>query len=77
MLTIAGAECDHSHTISYTEKTTSLSTGLNVKSKNKTRLWSEGNMTWSSWEMESFLGQDRLFGSVVEKAVKRSEPSGD
>jgi|UPI00001EE360 hypothetical protein len=34
-------------------------------------------MTWSSWEMESFLGQDRLFGSVVEKAVKRSEPSGD
>ena len=77
MLAITDGDDDYNPTSSYTEKTTWLSTGLNVKFKNKMRLWSEGRMTWSSWEMEACLGQDRLFGSVVGKAVRRSESAGD
>lgn len=30
-------------------------------------------MTGSSWEMEYYLGQDRLFGSEVENTVRRSK----
>lgn len=74
MPAITDGECGHNHLL---QQKRQLSAGLNVKSKNKMRLWSDGKMTWSSWEIESYLGQDRLFGSVVENAVRRSEPSGD